>query len=272
MFRNTSTGRERTDPATSTTPESHQSPALSRSGRRRAETALARDTSRSWSHKIPLALAAAGMVAAFAFPQVQTGAEPDRLEAASSVTKPLTASTDADVKFSRAELTSTGAEDNKQDTEASVKTASNGSVEKLSEPEKIETKPDPAGLSAPLPRMNPTSSFGYRTSPISGTPGEFHSGQDFSGSCGTSVHSAAAGTVTEAGWHPFGGGNRVTVDHGNGMETTYNHLSSISVSAGQTVGSDVSVGNVGSTGASTGCHLHFEVVLNGAPVDPLGFL
>lgn len=131
---------------------------------------------------------------------------------------------------------------------------------------------EPKGLAAPLAKLDPTSSFGYRVSPISGAPSEFHAGQDYAGSCGTPVKSSATGKVTEAGWHPYGGGNRVTVKHENGLKTTYNHMSVINVSVGESVDAGESVGNIGSTGASTGCHLHFEVVKNGEKVNPLGFL
>ncbi|WP_028280280.1 M23 family metallopeptidase [Arthrobacter sp. H5] len=127
-------------------------------------------------------------------------------------------------------------------------------------------------LSAPMDQLVKTSPFGYRVSPITGFGGEFHEGQDYSQSCGTPVKASAAGTVTFAGWHAFGGGNRVVVDHGNGLETTYNHLSVIDVSVGQVVARGELVAKVGTTGASTGCHLHFEVLVDGQTVDPLGWL
>ena len=79
---------------------------------------------------------------------------------------------------------------------------------------------------------------------------------------------AASGKVTFAGWHAYGGGNRVVIDHGNGLETTYNHLSSSSVQVGQKVNRGDAVALSGTTGASTGCHLHFEVMVNGEVVDP----
>ena len=84
------------------------------------------------------------------------------------------------------------------------------------------------------PQLTTASPFGYRVSPITGGSGEFHRGQDYSAQCGTAVLAAASGTVTFTGWHPYGGGNRVVIDHGNGLETTYNHLSSASVKVGQT--------------------------------------
>ncbi len=127
-------------------------------------------------------------------------------------------------------------------------------------------------LSAPMKELVITSPFGYRVSPITGMGGELHSGQDFSSSCGTEVFAAASGTVTFAGWHPYGGGNRVVIDHGNGLETTYNHLSSGSAQEGQSVDRGDLVAQSGSTGASTGCHLHFEVMVDGQAVDPMGWL
>ncbi|QDG64537.1 M23 family metallopeptidase [Pseudarthrobacter sp. NIBRBAC000502771] len=130
---------------------------------------------------------------------------------------------------------------------------------------------DPA-LGAPLAGMSISSPFGFRTSPITGGSGELHTGLDLVASCQTAVFSAGTGTVVESGWSPNGGGNRIVVDHGNGMKTTYNHLSSIDVPAGSTVAKGQRLGGAGTTGNSTGCHLHFEVVRNGATVDPQGWL
>jgi len=127
-------------------------------------------------------------------------------------------------------------------------------------------------LGAPLAQLSTASPFGFRVSPITGGSGDFHRGQDFMAQCGTSVLAAASGTVTFVGWHEYGGGNRVVVDHGNGLETTYNHLSSATVSVGQTVTRGDVVALSGTTGASTGCHLHFEVQVNGEVVDPTGWL
>ncbi|MHA7264267.1 M23 family metallopeptidase [Arthrobacter sp. TMN-37] len=127
-------------------------------------------------------------------------------------------------------------------------------------------------LSAPLESLQGTSAFGYRVSPMTGLDGEFHSGQDFSAPCGTEVRAAAEGTVVSAGWHPYGGGNRVVLDHGNGLETTYNHLASLEVAEGDRLHPGAPVGASGSTGSSTACHLHFEVLISGRPVDPMAWL
>jgi murein DD-endopeptidase MepM/ murein hydrolase activator NlpD len=103
-------------------------------------------------------------------------------------------------------------------------------------------------LGAPLAVMSTASPFGYRVSPITGGTGDFHRGQDYAAQCGTSVMAAATGTVTFVGWHQFGGGNRVVIDHGNGLETTYNHLSSFNVKEGQTVSRGEVVALSGTTG------------------------
>lgn len=127
-------------------------------------------------------------------------------------------------------------------------------------------------LSAPMDTLNPSSGFGPRINPLTGAAGEFHTGQDFAAACGSPVKVAAGGTVTFSGWHPYGGGNRIVVDHGNGLSTSYNHLSSLGVHVGQKVERGDVIAASGTTGASTGCHLHFEVMVNGQTVDPLGWL
>ncbi|MDP5226508.1 MULTISPECIES: M23 family metallopeptidase [Arthrobacter] len=138
----------------------------------------------------------------------------------------------------------------------------------------IAGRPRPAAghLSAPLVTLVPTSPFGVRISPITGKPDEFHWGQDFAAPCGTLVYAADAGVVRAAGWHPWGGGNRVEIDHGNGLVTTYNHLQGIAVSAGEKVQVGQVIAKVGTTGASTGCHLHFETIKNGVFTDPMKWI
>ncbi len=128
------------------------------------------------------------------------------------------------------------------------------------------------GLRAPLASMNVSSTFGYRFNPLTGAAGEMHTGIDLTGACTTAVLAAGAGTVTEAGWSQYGGGNRIVVDHGNGLKTTYNHLDSIGVSVGQVLAKGQQIAGVGTTGNSTGCHLHFEVMVNGQTVNPSTFL
>ncbi len=111
-----------------------------------------------------------------------------------------------------------------------------------------------------------TSPFGWRSNPFGGSP-EFHPGLDIAAPSGTTVTAAAAGTVIMAQW--YGGyGNYVLIDHGGGYSTGYGHLSAIYVSNGQSVTRGQAIGAVGSTGQSTGPHLHFEVRIAGKPVDP----
>ena len=109
-----------------------------------------------------------------------------------------------------------------------------------------------------------TSGYGMRW-------GRLHEGIDIAAATGTPIWAAAAGTVIYAGW--LGGyGNLVVVDHGNGLATAYAHASAILVSVGQSVAQGETVALVGSTGNSSGPHLHFEVRINGAAVDPLLYL
>jgi len=111
-----------------------------------------------------------------------------------------------------------------------------------------------------------TSPFGWRSNPFGGAP-EFHQGLDIAAPSGTTVTAAAGGTVIMAQW--YGGyGNYILIDHGGGYSTGYGHLSAIYVSTGQAVQRGQAIGAVGSTGQSTGPHLHFEVRIAGKPVDP----
>ena len=116
-----------------------------------------------------------------------------------------------------------------------------------------------------------TDSFGYRGNPFGGGGSEFHPGQDIAAPPGTPVFAPADGTVIEAGWKN-GYGQTVVLDHGNGMTTRYGHLSKIEVAAGQELKRGEELGLVGSTGRSTGPHLHYEVRLGDLPVSPLHYL
>ena len=116
-----------------------------------------------------------------------------------------------------------------------------------------------------------TSPFGYRTDPVTGGSA-FHAGIDIGASCGTPIKAAGTGNVISAGFNTGGYGNMTLINHGGGKSTLYGHQSAIAVSAGQSVTQGQVIGYVGSTGKSTGCHLHFEVRVNGNPVDPRGYL
>lgn len=114
-----------------------------------------------------------------------------------------------------------------------------------------------------------SSRFGLRIHPITGVK-KSHTGIDIASNMGTSVYAADGGTVTLAAWNG-GYGNCIMIDHGNGYVTLYGHLSSISVSSGQTLSQGDAIGAVGSTGNSTGPHLHFEVIKSGTRIDPEQF-
>ena len=115
-----------------------------------------------------------------------------------------------------------------------------------------------------------TSPFGWRTHPIFGTQ-RLHTGIDIGADYGDTVRAADGGVVIHSDW--MGGyGNAVIIDHGNGISTLYAHNSQLLVSEGQAVSKGQPISRVGSTGYSTGPHLHFEVRQNGSPVNPLNFL
>jgi murein DD-endopeptidase MepM/ murein hydrolase activator NlpD len=115
------------------------------------------------------------------------------------------------------------------------------------------------------------SGFGGRSNPFGGRSYEFHSGQDIDAATGDPVVAGASGKVTFTGWQN-GYGQLVVIDHGGGLTTRYGHLSHIDVEQGKTVARSEFIGRVGSTGRSTGPHLHYEVRINDEPVNPLQYL
>lgn len=128
-----------------------------------------------------------------------------------------------------------------------------------------------------LPLLKPTpdeirysSGFGFRIHPIRQVQ-RMHAGIDMAAPIGTPVRSAGSGVVLSAGWGG-GYGNLIQIDHGNGLVTRYAHLSQIGVTAGQPVSTGSPIGLMGTTGASTGSHLHFETRINGNPVNPACFM
>ncbi|CAN7549359.1 M23 family metallopeptidase [Mesorhizobium amorphae] len=125
-------------------------------------------------------------------------------------------------------------------------------------------------LANPAPGHSVTSPFGVRTDPILGTAA-LHSGMDFRAPIGMAAKVTAPGVVVKAGWNG-GYGRMVEVDHGNGFATRYGHLSEIDVTVGQKLAAGDVIGKTGSSGRSTGPHLHYEVRHNGEAVDPLRFL
>ena len=136
---------------------------------------------------------------------------------------------------------------------------------------------NPAQSAIAIPAVHPvtyelrfSSPFGMRTDPFTGQL-SFHPGVDIPGPVGTPIYATANGVVEIA--RPDGGyGNLVEIDHGHGIETRYGHLSKILVSANEQVTRGQLIGLMGSTGRSTGSHLHYEVRIDGRPVNPVPFL
>ena len=116
-----------------------------------------------------------------------------------------------------------------------------------------------------------TSGYGLRSDPFPGGAA-MHAGIDLAGPSGTPIYATADGTVTTAGWNSGGYGNLIKLDHGRGIETRYGHLSSIAIRAGQQVKRGQLIGRMGSTGRSTGSHLHYEVRVDGKAVNPIPFM
>ena len=127
-------------------------------------------------------------------------------------------------------------------------------------------------LKAPLPTcpIRLTAPVAGRHTDVFGPRGSrFHTGMDYPGAHGTPVLAAASGRVIYAGWTAGGWGRIVTISHGGGTRTMYAHLSRVTVHVGQRVGAGRRIGRIGSSGNATGPHLHFEVLVHGASVDPL---
>lgn len=144
--------------------------------------------------------------------------------------------------------------------EAAAKAAKNGTTTKA-----------PGTYLWPCPSSKKiTSTYGYRTHPVTGAK-KLHSGMDIGASYGSAVVAAAGGTVIMSKY--YGGyGNCIIIDHGGGVATLYGHMSSLIAKNGQTVTAGQQIGKVGSTGVSTGNHLHFEVRINGSTVNPASYV
>jgi murein DD-endopeptidase MepM/ murein hydrolase activator NlpD len=145
---------------------------------------------------------------------------------------------------------------------AQIRAAQASSVS-YSAPAHGDTTPSAAGFIWPV-NGPVVSGFGMRW-------GHMHEGIDIAAGYGTPIRAAAAGRVVYSGWMS-GYGNLVAIDHGGGVSTAYGHQSSIAVGNGQVVSQGQTIGYVGCTGHCFGPHLHFEVRINGSPVDPLGYL
>lgn len=169
--------------------------------------------------------------------------------------------------------------DEKADEETSHR-ASEVTVDELNDKEElskdsVESNSSVTSFASPLTVMNVSSGFGYRVHPVYKTS-KLHEGADFSASCGTPVYASANGKVVEAGNKSSRAGIVVEIDHGSvgadQINTNYYHLSEVLVSSGENVEQGDLIGKVGSTGASTGCHLHFGVTVNGQKTNPMSYL
>ncbi|MET4901632.1 peptidoglycan DD-metalloendopeptidase family protein [Paenarthrobacter sp. CC6] len=249
-------------PTTSpTTPQHRGVPAAGPGGSRRKQVTAAATLSVA-------AILTASLTAAHAGPAPTGTATGPAVQAstAQASSAPVQASAGASISYERPAVTT---EQAPVPAPAKAQVAAAGTAA----PKAVAAAPaaSSARLGAPLASMSVTSPFGIRSSPISGS-GELHTGLDLVAACQTAVFAAGAGTVVEAGWSAYGGGNRIVVDHGNGLKSTYNHLASIETSVGATVTAGQRLAAAGTTGASTGCHLHFEVLLNGQTVNPQGWI
>ena len=136
----------------------------------------------------------------------------------------------------------------------------------------IRQTADPAYLPAMWAHLGKINNeFGFRRNPFGGRAYEFHPGMDIDGERGDLVTASANGTVIKAGY-TGGYGNMVEIDHGNGLVTRYGHMSKLDVEQGETVTRGQLIGEIGSTGRSTGPHLHFELRYNDKPINPRHFL
>ena len=133
-----------------------------------------------------------------------------------------------------------------------------------------------AGWGSPFPGKDwksvVTSEFGYRTDPVTGAKGTFHAGIDIAYPSGTVISAVKEGTVAAANYYTSGYGYHVIIDHGGGYKTLYGHCSSLLVNVGDKVTKGQAIGKVGSTGKSTGPHLHLNVYVNGETVNPRNYI
>ena len=225
---------------------------------------------RGFAHKVAAVAAVSGLALAAVTPQLSGGAGENtagetaaQRTATSAVVDVKAPTANAELSVERAALTSDlNPEVVKEEKFAEVMTASGGSITAIK---------DTSGLlAAPVTTQRITSSFGHRKNPTG--PGfMIHSGTDYGVPSGTKVYAAADGVVTVSGWAGHSG-NRITLDHGNGLETGYSHNSKLVVKVGQKVKRGDVVALAGSTGNSTGPHVHFEVIVNGQFKDPAGWL
>jgi len=233
--------------------------------------AKVRKTSRlGFTHKVAAVAAVSGLALAAVAPQLSgnTGEEDKAVAAAertatSAVVDVKAPGNAAELSVERAALSSKLSPEVKSEEKFSdIMTASGGDITSIKETAGL--------LSAPVTTQRITSSFGHRKNPT-GAGYMIHSGTDYGVPSGTKVYAAADGVVEVAGWAGHSG-NRVTLDHGSGLETGYSHNSKVLVKVGDHVKRGDVIALAGTTGNSTGPHVHFEVIVDGQFKDPAGWL
>lgn len=219
-----------------------------------------------FTHKVAAVAAVSGLTLAAISPQFTSSNEEslavEAQRTATSAVVDVKAPGNGEVQVQRAALTSERSESVvKEERFSEVLTASGGDIARLA---------TPGLLDRPLESNRITSPFGHRKNPT-GAGFMNHSGIDYGVACGTPVMAAASGTVTVSNWAGHSG-KRVTISHGNGLETGYSHNSSLIAKVGQKVERGEVIALSGTTGNSTGCHVHFEVITNGQFQNPAGWL
>jgi len=221
-----------------------------------------------FTHKVAAVAAVSGLALAAITPQLSgADANADALSAdtqrtATSAVVDVNAPGSGVLEVERAALTSDrSAQVVKEEKFSEVLTASGGDVSSIV---------TPGLLDRPVDSDRITSPFGHRKNPT-GAGYMIHSGLDYGVACGTPVKAAASGTVTVSGWAGHSG-KRVTLSHGKGLETGYSHNSSLVAKVGQKVQRGDVIALSGTTGNSTGCHVHFEVIVDGKFQNPAGWL
>lgn len=152
-------------------------------------------------------------------------------------------------------------EDSENETETALLAGAVGAIGQL---------PGDLQLMHPVPTRRISSPYGWRSNPT-GPGNQIHIGQDYPISCGSPVYASEAGRVIVSGWHGHSG-MRVTIDHGSNVQTGYSHNSKLVAKIGQEVKQGELIALAGTTGNSTGCHVHFEVIVNGRWHDPRNYL
>lgn len=222
-----------------------------------------------FSHKVAAVAAVSGLALAAVAPQFSGSSSDDVNMAVASertatsavvdVTAPGSAGLDVERAALTSELNPNVAGEEKL---SEVMAASGGKVTAI--------KSTSGLLDRPVKSNRITSPFGHRNNPT-GAGTMIHGGTDYGVACGTEVYASASGTVTVAGWAGHSG-NRVMVDHGDGLETGYSHNTKVLVNVGDKVKRGDLIALSGTTGNSTGCHVHFDVIIDGQFKDPAGWL